>query len=78
MVENTDIMMQLVASGRGVAALPRWLVQEYGSQLKIADVRLGKAGIFKQIYVGVREADASIDFIASFIDLARGANRPCS
>jgi LysR family transcriptional regulator, regulator for metE and metH len=86
MVENTDIMMQLVASGRGVAALPRWLVQEYsgaagpgsGSQLSIVDVRLGKAGIFKQIYVGVREADAHIDFIASFIELARSANRPCS
>ena len=27
-VENTDIMMQLVASGRGVAALPRWLIQD--------------------------------------------------
>jgi LysR family transcriptional regulator for metE and metH len=86
MVENTDIMMQLVASGRGVAALPRWLVQEYsgaggpgsGSQLSIAAVRLGKAGIFKQIYVGVREADANIDFIASFIELARDANRPCA
>ena len=78
MVENTDIMMQLVASQRGVAALPRWLVQEYRSQLSIVDVRLGKAGIFKQIYVGVREADASIDYIASFIELARDANRPCA
>lgn len=77
-VENTDIMMQLVASGRGVAALPRWLVQEYGSQLSIVDVRLGRAGIFKQIFVGVREADANIDYIAAFVELARVANRPCS
>jgi len=77
-VENTDIMMQLVASGRGVAALPRWLVQEYGSRLSIVDLRLGNAGIFKQIYVGVREADAGIDYIASFVELARGAQRPCS
>jgi LysR family transcriptional regulator for metE and metH len=76
-VENTDIMMQLVASGRGVAALPRWLVQEYTSQMSIVDLRLGSAGIFKQIYVGVREADAAIDYIASFVELARGANRPC-
>lgn len=77
-VENTDIMMQLVASGRGVAALPRWLVQEYRSQLSIVDVRLGREGIFKQIFVGVREADAEIDYIAAFIELARVANRPCS
>ena len=76
-VENTDIMMQLVASGRGVAALPRWLVQEYGSQLSIVDVRLGEHGIHKQIFVGVREADAPIDYIAGFIALARVANQPC-
>jgi len=72
-VENTDIMMQLVASGRGVAALPRWLVQEYRSQLDIVDVRLGPAGIFKQIFVGVREADAEIDYISAFVQLARAS-----
>jgi len=76
-VENTDIMMQLVASGRGVAALPRWLVKEYAPQMSIVDVRLGKAGIFKQIFVGVREGDTSIDYVKGFVDLARGAHRPC-
>ncbi|HTQ06384.1 MAG TPA: LysR family transcriptional regulator [Polyangiaceae bacterium] len=76
-VENTDIMLQLVASGRGVAALPRWLVDEYGPTLGLRSVRLGQAGIFKQIYVGVREADTGIDYVAAFIELARGAERPC-
>jgi LysR family transcriptional regulator, regulator for metE and metH len=76
-VENTDIMLQLVASGRGVAALPRWLVQEYSSQLGIVGVRLGNTGVFKQIFVGVREADAGIDYIAAFVKLARSAQRPC-
>jgi|SRR6187402_2297433 len=76
-VENTDIMIQLVASGRGVAALPRWLVKEYAPQMNIVDVRLGKSGIFKQIYVGVRDADTRIDYIAAFVELARDANRPC-
>ena len=75
-VENTDIMMQLVASGRGVAALPRWLVREYGTELGLACVRLGEAGIFKHIFLGVREADAGIDYIAGFIELARNAQRP--
>src|SRR5690606_25266823 len=28
-IETTDIILQMVASGRGVAALPRWLVNEY-------------------------------------------------
>jgi LysR family transcriptional regulator, regulator for metE and metH len=76
-VENTDIMMQLVASRRGVAALPRWLVQEYSSTLDIVALRLGPSGIFKQIFVGVREVDANIDYIAAFISLARGVDRPC-
>jgi LysR family transcriptional regulator for metE and metH len=76
-VENTDIMLQLVASRRGVAALPRWLVEEYSSQLGIVGLRLGKAGVFKQIFVGVREADAGIGYIAAFVELARSAQRPC-
>ena len=76
-VENTDIMLQLVASGRGVAALPRWLVDEYGSELDLVGVRLGTSGVFKQIFLGARQTDASIDYLAAFIELARSANRPC-
>ncbi len=30
-LESTDIMLQLVAAGRGVSALPRWLVAEYAA-----------------------------------------------
>lgn len=77
-VENTDIMLQLVASGRGVAALPRWLVLEYGSALDLVDVRLGPSGIYKQIFLGVRGEDAGIDYVAAFIELARRSSRPCS
>lgn len=76
-VEDTDIMMQLVVSGRGVAALPRWLVEEYGVELGLVPLRLGPAGIFKQIYLGIREADANIDYVAAFIELARTVKRPC-
>jgi len=77
-VENTDIMMQLVTSGRGVAALPRWLVQEFAPQMSLADVRLGSGGIFKRIFVAVRDGDTGIDYVKAFIELARTANRPCS
>lgn len=70
-IETTDIMLQMVASGRGVAALPRWLVQEYAARLDVAPVRLGKHGIAKQIYLGIREADAEIDYLKAFVELAR-------
>jgi LysR family transcriptional regulator for metE and metH len=70
-IETTDIMLQMVASGRGVAALPRWLVQEYAGQLDIVPVRLGRRGIAKQIFLGVRETDMEVDYMRAFIDLAR-------
>lgn len=70
-IETTDIMLQMVASGRGVAALPRWLVEEYADKLAIAPVRLGPEGIAKQIFLGVREADRATDYVQAFIELAR-------
>jgi LysR family transcriptional regulator for metE and metH len=70
-IETTDIMLQMVASGRGVAALPRWLVQEYAQRMEVVPVRLGAKGIAKQIHLGVREADTDIDYVHAFIELAR-------
>ena len=71
-IETTDIMLQMVVSGRGVAALPRWLVEEYAAKLDVAPVRLGRNGIAKQIHLGIREADADIDYLRAFVELARG------
>ncbi|MFL6676600.1 MAG: LysR family transcriptional regulator [Massilia sp.] len=70
-IETTDIMLQMVASGRGVAALPRWLVEQYAATIDIAPVRLGREGIAKQIFLGVRESDARIDYLEAFVELAR-------
>ncbi|HET8869349.1 MAG TPA: LysR family transcriptional regulator [Aquabacterium sp.] len=72
-IETTDIMMQMVASGRGVAALPRWLVQEYAERLDVVPVRLGSRGIAKQIHLGVRESDKDVDYLQAFIELARSS-----
>ena len=73
-VETTDILLQMVAAGRGVTALPRWLVEEYAEQMDIVAVRLGRAGIAKQIFLGTREADLGVDYLRAFIDLARRPN----
>jgi LysR family transcriptional regulator for metE and metH len=70
-IETTDIMLQMVASGRGVAALPRWLVDEYANKLDVVPVRLGRQGIAKQIFLGSREADAGIDYLEAFVEQAR-------
>jgi LysR family transcriptional regulator for metE and metH len=66
-IEATDIMLQLVAAGRGVAALPHWLVNEYADKLAVQAIRLGRAGISKSIYLGLRNDDQSVDYIQAFI-----------
>jgi LysR family transcriptional regulator for metE and metH len=72
-IETTDIMLQMVAAGRGVAALPDWLVRETMPKLAIQPVRLGKHGIAKQLFLGGREADGDIDYLKAFVDMARSA-----
>jgi LysR family transcriptional regulator for metE and metH len=70
-IETTEIMLQMVASGRGVAALPRWLAEEYACKLDVVPLRLGKDGIAKQIFLGIRENDADTDYLKAFVELAR-------
>lgn len=74
-VESTDIMLQLVAAGRGVAALPRWLVAEYGQRLPLTAISLGRQGISKQIHLGVRDGDRSLRHVAGFLELAAGLSQ---
>lgn len=70
-IETADIMLQMVPSGRGVAALPCWLVEEYAAKLELAVVRLGAEDIAKQIFVGIRRGEAGIDYLQAFLELAR-------
>jgi len=71
LIETTDIMLQMVASGRGVTALPRWLVEEHIDKFAIFPVKLGVTSIEKQIFLGIREADADIDYLSTFLNMAR-------
>ncbi len=70
-IESTDLMLQMVAAGRGVAALPRWLVEESAAQVAVVPVRLGKHGVPKQIHLGLRTADLNTGYLHAFIETAR-------
>ena len=72
-LETTDIMLQMVASGRGVASLPRWLVDEYASRFDVVPVRMGPRGVAKQIFLGYRKADEATTYLRAFVDMARSA-----
>lgn len=70
-MEDTDIMIQLVAANRGVCALPKWLVKEYQKKCDIAYVTLGAQGVTKNIYLGFREGEDTLDYVSAFIELAK-------
>ncbi|WP_319475779.1 LysR family transcriptional regulator [Marispirochaeta aestuarii] len=71
LIETTEIMLQMVASGRGVAALPRWLVEENAGKFPVFPIRLGEFGVDKQLFLGIRETDADIDYVEAFLEQAR-------
>jgi LysR family transcriptional regulator for metE and metH len=45
-------------------------VEENAATFDIRPIRLGRDGVAKQIFLGLREADAEIDYIRAFMDLA--------
>jgi len=70
-IETTEIMLQMVAAGRGVCALPGWLVDEYSKSMPIKSIRFGEKGIGKQIFVGIRKDEQHIDYLNDFIAQAK-------
>ncbi|WP_340680369.1 LysR family transcriptional regulator [Paraglaciecola sp.] len=72
-IETTEILLQMVASGRGVAALPRWLVEDKQQALGIVPLKLGKKGIFKTINLGFRVNETRPAYLHHFIQMAQGS-----
>ncbi len=70
-VENTEMLLQMVACGRGVTALPQWFVAEYAEALGLVARRLGPEGVHKHIHLGIRRADRDVVYLAAFMALAR-------
>jgi len=77
-MESTEIMLQMVAAGRGVSALPRWLVTQYPEYRGLIMKPLGKKGVFKKIYLGIHENNLEIEYIQEFISMARENSPPLS
>ncbi|WP_111657606.1 LysR family transcriptional regulator [Isoalcanivorax indicus] len=69
--ELTTMMAQLVASGRGVAALPNWALTEYLSQKLLATCRLGEDGVWRTLYAAVRVEEEQAAYIQDFLAMAR-------
>ncbi len=70
-VELTAMMLQLVVSGRGVAVLPDWVLDEPLQQGRLCARPLGEAGLHGTLYAAIREQDRALPFMQSFVRLAR-------
>ncbi|GAA4340979.1 LysR family transcriptional regulator [Pigmentiphaga soli] len=69
--ELTPMIVQLVASGRGVAALPNWALTEYLHQGLVRSCHLGSEGVWRTLYAGVRAEDEDAPYIQDFLGVAR-------
>jgi len=69
--ELTTMMVQLVASGRGVVCLPNWALHEYRTRDYVLVKSLGEEGVWPTLYAAVRRDQASAPFIRAFVDVAK-------
>lgn len=69
--EMTVMMMQLVASGRGVCCLPNWALAEYLQKAYISARKLGPNGLFGTLYAAVREDMLEMLYLQDFLLTAK-------
>jgi LysR family transcriptional regulator, regulator for metE and metH len=69
--ELTTMMVQLVASGRGVVCLPNWALHEYRQRDYVLVKSLGEEGIWPTLYAAVRRDQQAAPFIEGFVEVAR-------
>lgn len=67
----TVAILQLVASRRGLAALPAWAVAPYLERGYIAARPIGAHGLWGELYAAVRSADADRAYVADFIETVK-------
>jgi LysR family transcriptional regulator for metE and metH len=69
--ELTTMIIQLIASGRGVACLPNWALHEYQQKDYVVVKSLGEEGVWPTLYAAVRRSEESAAFIEGFVDVAK-------
>jgi LysR family transcriptional regulator for metE and metH len=73
--ELTAMILQLVASRRGIAVLPDWVLEEYLNRDYVTARPLqsaaGRKGLTGTLYAAIRQREAGQVYLADFICLAR-------
>lgn len=66
--ELTLMIVQLVASGRGVACLPDWALEPYLRASLISSKSLGSKGVWPTLYAAIREEQKDASFMKDFLE----------
>jgi LysR family transcriptional regulator for metE and metH len=69
--ELTSVILLLVASGRGVAVLPDWVLREAAQGESLTTKPLGRNGLKGTLYAAVRKSDHKLGYVRDFVHLAR-------
>jgi LysR family transcriptional regulator for metE and metH len=67
--ELTVAILQLVASHRGIAAMPRWAVQPFLDRGYVAARPVGKRGLRSALYAATSKESAASAWMRDFIDI---------
>lgn len=69
-VDNTMLLIQMVAAQMGIAALPHWVVESAERQGLVVTKTLGE-GLWRRLYAAVRDGEQNQLAVNAFIDIAR-------
>lgn len=64
--ELTIAIIQLVASKRGIAALPYWAVKPYLERGYVVARKITSKGLYSNLYGAIRESDMNIAYLQDF------------
>ena len=70
-VEMTEIILMLVASGRGVTVLPDWVLREVKVNRDYITRPITRGGLTRRMYAAIRDEDVLKPYVANMIRLAR-------
>lgn len=70
-VELTAVVLMLVASNRGVAVLPDWVVREVRRSSDYITRRITSSGLTRRMFAATRDDEKTRPYMAHFIRLAR-------
>lgn len=69
--ELTPAILQLVASRRGIAALPEWTLGHYRDKGYVVSRPLGPAGLHCELYAATTESMGERAYVQEFVELIR-------